>query len=243
VDADIVDPLARWRLRCATQGQPGYDEQGWLAAGRTSGSVPVGFDIEFESVVPAVDYAAAWSKMGVSNIFSHHYEAGCRWRGKVTLGGSEIECSGSLIRDHSWGPRNLVDAVDLAWWMPVVADDGKSFTTGVTLLRRGEWVGLMLEERGDGPELISTDPWVRVDGMSVPNGFDSATVLLDRDGGVERAARWESRLHCPVYYETMGSHRLDDVFCRVVLPDGRLGFGNLELNLPAPGGLAQNGSA
>jgi hypothetical protein len=232
VQADIVAPLDRWRLKSAAKGREGYGSGGWLAAGNEIGNVECGFDIEFEGVVQTVDYADLWPQMGVENIFTHHYEAGCRWKGTVTLGGESIACAGSLIRDHSWGPRDLKNAVDLAWWFPMVADDGSRFITGTSLLRDGAWVGFMMEESGDGPKLISTDPWLRPDGLAVPSGFDSATLLCQRDGAGERVYRYHARLHAPVYYETMGSHQLDDIFSRVELPSGGMAFGNLELNLP-----------
>jgi hypothetical protein len=232
VQADIIAPLDRWTLRCATKGRGGYDADGWLAAANEIGDIDCGFDIEFEGVVQAVDYADVWQQMAVSNIFTHHYEAGCRWKGRVWLGGASVQCEGSLIRDHSWGPRDLKNAVDLAWWFPMVADDGSRFITGTTLLRDGSWVGMLIEERGNGPRLVSTDPWLRPDGMPVPSGFDSATLIADRDGGADRVYTYQARLHTPVYYETMGSHQLDDVFSRVTLPDGGMAFGNLELNLP-----------
>jgi hypothetical protein len=180
--------------------------------------------------------AVAWDQMGVSNILSHHYAAGCRWRGRVSIDGSSRQCAGLMIRDHSGGPRDLARAVSLAWWLPVIADDGSSYITGASLLRRGQWVGFVLEETAAGPQLISTDPWVRPDGLAVPGGFECATVLTTRDGGSERVSRYRARLHTPVYYETMGTHRLDDVLSRVTLPSGRSGFGNLELNLPAGDG-------
>lgn len=227
IDADITDPMRRWRLRCSGTGVPGRDPEGWLAS--DSGDLPVGFDIELESLVPPVDWTAAWSALQIPNIMTEHYEAGARWKGRVWIGGSEVACEGWLVRDHSWGPRDLKNAIELAWWWPTVFQDG-SYLTGVGVLRSGRWGGFVLQEKGDGPELLSDDPWVRPGGLLTPDGFDQASMLTAPSGG--ELYTFESRLHCPVYYETMGSHQLDDVLCRVTAPDGKVGFGDLELNLP-----------
>jgi hypothetical protein len=151
------------------------------------------------------------------------------------VGTDEIACDGWLVRDHSWGPRDLKNAVEMAWWWPTVFEDG-SYLTGVSVLRRGKWGGFVIEEKGDGPKVLSADPWIRVHGREVVNGFEAAGVLTNPDGG--ELYRYESRLHCPVYYETMGSHRLDDVLSRVTGPDGKTGFGDVELNLPILAGEA-----
>lgn len=230
VDADVVRPLDRWRIRAATQGaEPG--PSGWIAQPSEPGTIDFGFNIDFSSAVPAVDWAVAWDGLGVPNIMSEHYEAGARWTGTVWIDGEGVSCSGLLVRDHSWGPRDLKNAVQLAWWLPVMFEDG-SYQTGASLLRNGRWVGFLLEERGDGAQLISTDPVVVVDGLQRVRGFESATLLRTRDGNAERVARYEARLHAPVVYETMGSHRIDDVFSIVTAGDGRRGFGTMELNLP-----------
>jgi|GEM_PF-6527621 len=231
IQADVRSPLERWRLRCAAPGvlHPGGPA---LVASDGTGDHEFGFDIELNSVVPPIDWGVAWAQLGIPDIMSDHYEAGARWQGTVWTGAQKSRCSGLLIRDHSWGPRNLSNAIRIAWWLPIVFDDGRSFMTGGSLLRDGRWGGFILEERGNGPRLISTDPMVRVDGLQTPGGFDSATILHTRDGGPERVYEYQVRLHVPIYYESMGANLLDEVFCRVTAADGRRGFADLQLNLP-----------
>lgn len=86
------------------------------------GHVRLDVDLTFEALGPAFDLGAleneTWS--------STHYEQHMRFRGTLEFAGQRITLSGSGLRDHSWGPRDM-SRIDHHAWVHGQFPDGFTF--------------------------------------------------------------------------------------------------------------------
>lgn len=231
VKIDVVEPFRHWHVTVDAWGVD--DESGGWVAERQAGDVRFGFDVDATSVLAPTDWTAATDALGLPEIILDHYEVACRFAGTVWCGDQRADVAGLLIRDHSWGPRDLA-TFDLAWWAPAVFDDATVFVSAVSILAGGRYQGFTLVDTGSGAQ-VRPEPWVRLAGFPEPYRFSSASVLLPRDGGADRLD-YECRLPFPVRYPEMGrGSYICDVFSVVTWGDRR-GFGSIELNRAEPAG-------
>lgn len=225
VKIDVVEPFRHWRVVVDALGAED-DSAGWIAE-QPSGDVRFGFDLDVTSSLAPTDWRAATEALGQPEIILDHYEVGCRFRGSLWCGERRADVGGLLIRDHSWGPRDLAK-FDLAWWTPAVFDDATAFVSAVTILAGGRYQGFTLVDTGEGARL-GPEPWVRIAGFPEPNRYSSASVLLPGDGGWDRL-EFDCRMPFPVRYPEMGAgHSICDAFSVARWGDRR-GFGTVELN-------------
>jgi hypothetical protein len=225
VKIDVVEPFRHWHVAVDARGA--VDEFGGWVAEQPTGDVRFGFDLDVTSELGPADWTAATTALGLPDVILDHYEVACRFSGSLWCGDHRADVSGLLIRDHSWGPRDLA-RFDLAWWTPAVFDDATAFVSGVTILAGGRYRGFTLIDTGDGPQL-GPEPWVRIAGFPEPYRFSAAAVLIPGAGGGDRID-FECRMPFPVRYPEMGEGSyICDVFSVATWGDRR-GFGTVELN-------------
>lgn len=183
--ANVVSPMERTKLRYDGKGFVGMDEEGFY--GGMSGDVPFGFDIEMISEHHPVNWSPHDEKIGLApEVAGNHYELGARWSGKLYCGDREIEASGLLARDHSWGPRKWTASTAAGFWAPITFDGGRRFISSCILLSHGKWSSFTVQADKNGIVDVCYDNWVRVDGFWVPRGYNSASLLRIFDDGIQR---------------------------------------------------------
>jgi hypothetical protein len=138
---EMLEPLRAWRLT--------MDGDAAVADGR---AVPVGLDVRFEALTPAigVDATSAPAKAsGASaatsaSVGKGHLEQAGRWHGTLTVDGTAHEWGEARgNRDKSWGPRRWGGPAMWRWFSINVGDDvhfgGIRIGTDAGDLHRG-WV-------------------------------------------------------------------------------------------------------
>jgi hypothetical protein len=166
--------------------------------------------------------------MGVPGIEHDHYEAACTWDGRVLIDGTEIDASGLLVRDHTWGRREYHE-FPFAWWTPACFDNGTAYFTGASILREGQWFGTSIFATED--EVITIpEHVVAIDGHLGLEGYSGATVQASTPGGETVCMEATSRVHLPARWPGFSEHYyMNDAFSTVRIGD-RVGFGDIELN-------------
>jgi len=225
VNLAVEKPFARWHVSADLMGDTN-EPNGW-AAEQSKGSTPFGFELEVTSTLGPTDWATAGAALGRPDIILDHYEVPCAWSGMVWCGDIRVAAHGLMVRDHSWGPRDLA-GFDLAYWTPMVFDDATAFISGVTILFGGRYVGFTYIDTGSGATLFE-QPWVRLAGFPERRGYSSASwrcLGADREEQVEI----DFRSHVPVRYPRMGNgHYFNDAL-GVATWGNRTGLGIVELN-------------
>ncbi|MDA4105784.1 hypothetical protein MHOL44478_00675 [Mycobacterium holsaticum DSM 44478] len=225
VSVAVEQPFRRWRVAVNLAGED--DGPGGWAAERTDGPTRFGFDLEVTSTLAPTDWGPAAAALGRPDVILDHYEVPCVWSGTVWCGDSQVSATGLLVRDHSWGPRDLA-TFDLAFWTPMVFADATMFISAVTMLVGGRHVGFTFIDTGSGAVLFE-QPWVRVAGFPERRGYGSASW---RCLGADREERVEIDVasHVPVRYPRMGDgHYFNDAL-GVATWGAHQGLGIIELN-------------
>ena len=174
LDVDIDTAFERVRVRYQDVGSRGPDAGGWY--GREAGDTPFGFDMQMQTLHPVFD-ASEYPivREHLLDAEGNHYEVGAAWTGRLWSGATEIEASGLLVRDHSWGGRTW--SWDALFWVPMVFDDSRVFGFNWTQRFEGSWTSgsVFLDESGRVDAV--DDFWVRLGGDPIPRRFDRAEVL------------------------------------------------------------------
>jgi hypothetical protein len=200
-----IDPFRTWRVALDTNG--------------------LGFDVVVESLLPPADWREALASLMASGTERDHYEVGARFTGRLTVGGSTVEASGLLVRDHTWGVRGY-DALDEAWWTPMVfAGPEPAYFTGVSVRYGDRWIGTSIAVDAAGTRVLPSHDVEVTTGEAGPAGYGSVVVRADP---VQVSATTAAHAHVP-YPEWAQGFWLNDAFCSVEW-DGRRGFGIVELN-------------
>ncbi len=200
-----IDPFRTWRVSLETDG--------------------LGFDVVVESLLPPVDWREALASLMASGTERDHYEVGARFTGRLVLGGTTVEASGILVRDHTWGVRGY-GALDEAWWTQMVfADPEPDYFTGVSVRYGDRWIGTSIAVDAAGTPVLPAHTVEVTDRSAGPAGYRSVVVRADP---AVLAATTAAHAHVP-YPEWAQGFWLNDAFCSVEW-DGRRGFGVVELN-------------
>ncbi len=158
LDVDIDTAFERVRVRYQDVGSRGPDAGGWY--GREAGDTPFGFDMQMQTLHPVFD-ASEYPivREHLLDAEGNHYEVGAAWTGRLWSGATEIEASGLLVRDHSWGGRTW--SWDALFWVPMVFDDSRVFGFNWTQRFEGSWTSgsVFLDESGRIDAV--DDFWVR----------------------------------------------------------------------------------
>ena len=118
-----VEPFKKWTksFRGAANLVNGEELRAGPYIPRRSEQVEV--ELVWEGLGPVFDLGHLSSNDTWS---SAHYEQHGKVRGYITCGGKRTELSGSGIRDHSWGPRDL-SRFNTHAWMSGQFQDGRTF--------------------------------------------------------------------------------------------------------------------
>lgn len=185
LDANVVRPMEETRLRYEGQGHVGRDEDGFYGA--LSGDVPFSFDIEMTSRHHPVNWSPHDAIIGLDpKVAGNHYELGAQWSGKLRIGDREVEASGLLVRDHSWGARQWTKRTTGGFWAPMVFDNGRRFISGCLSLSHEGWRTFTVKADENGIVDACYDNWIRVNGPQVPRLFNAASLLRITENGLER---------------------------------------------------------
>ena len=228
---DVVRPLERIAIRFSGRGAVGFDEDGFLGA--RTGDVDFGFDAEMQSEHPAINWEPHDRIAGFDISFAgNRYEQGARWKGRLRIGDRELEASGLLVRDHSWGRRRWTHSTVGGFWTPMVFDGGRKFISGICSTR-GSFQSFTVMADRSGDVDVSYDNWVRFNaGSLVARQFDRAELLRILDGRLERY-RYDGHLHLAFARHasfTDARHRfgIADMYSTITGPNGLVGFGTLQ---------------
>lgn len=175
--------------------------------------VPLGFDLEWESVAPGYPYP------GVSR-----YEVSCRVSGDILIGNESLAVDVWGQRDHSWGTR---DWWTYPWcWTAGRLDDGTAFHAS----------------HPEVPGIDYQPGYVASGGAITPaSGFTVQTTYGDDalPSGAQMQLHDLSMAvtplgHAPLRLEAPDGRvgRLARALCRFDVSDGRSGYGWGEWNLP-----------
>jgi hypothetical protein len=139
----VEEPFKQVRLRYEGTGVAHTSDLD-LPCLASAGSVPYGMDLRLHGLAGPIDWHEPLSAM--SAIENDHYEMAGTWEGTLHYGGRRIQASGMFLRDHTWGLRNYTpdrqsdDAshghggFDIAWWTPMVLDEGRTFVNGIQVV-------------------------------------------------------------------------------------------------------------
>lgn len=223
----VEEPFSRWQVAVNLMGEA--DEASDWAAEKLTGPVPFGFDLKITSTLGPTDWASSGAALGRPDIILDHYEVPCMWSGSVWCGNSRVSATGLLVRDHSWGPRDLA-TFEFAFWTPMVFGEATAFISGVTMLVGGHYAGFTYIDTGSGA-VLHEQPWVRLAGFPERHGYGSASWRCPADGDhPDEQVEIEVRSHVPVCYPGMGDgHYINDAL-GVATWGARTGLGIVELN-------------
>ena len=79
--------------------------------------------LRFEDFFPRYDWFALLNRPAPAAHSSCHYEVAGRMKGRVCIGGREIEVDALGYRDRSWGPRRWDTLRGTRWWPSVFGPD------------------------------------------------------------------------------------------------------------------------
>jgi hypothetical protein len=210
-----TEPLQVWRITGRGGARVWADPAAVFTERPTSMPVvDLSFDLEWRAAAPAFPYTE-----------TTRYEQASWVQGEVTIGGEHLEvyCPGQ--RDHSWGNR--------VWSFPWVWCSGHlpgstSFHAVRTLVPGGSnfQTGFVAEPGRDLQRADRVDVAYTVDDHDLPT---AATLTV---GSLQLAVTPE--LHAPAMIQSPDgvASRFPRSMVRVETPDGRVGHGWLELNLP-----------
>ena len=206
-------PLERFAVRLEATGEA-HDDAAALLRGEAGRPVAVALDLVWDTDGEPYAYRV-----------TTRYEIPCRVRGRVRVGGEELELRAVGQRDHSWGTRDWWAA---EWmWSAGHLDDGTRLH-GVEFRvpdapRIG--VGYIQPPGGDLHEVdaVTADEQVGADGLitSARIGFGADLALT-----VEPLAFGPLRLVAPDGRISFFPRAM----CRLTAPDGRAGVGWVEWN-------------
>jgi hypothetical protein len=226
VEVDVIVPFERMRLRFEGLGRTGPDSGGWFGAAAGAGTERFGFEIDLVTEHPVFDGAAYPIFHDSLDVAGNHYEAGARWRGRLWSGDNEVEASGLLIRDHSWGGR--VWAWEEVYWVPMVFDEGRSYRFNWCQRSQGEWRSMSVQTDSTGKVEVADELWIRLGGRPVPRQFWSAEVLRAGAGGTSKSLL-RGDIHLPVRRARSGAKvGLSDMYS-TVLDDWGQGFSTVQI--------------
>jgi hypothetical protein len=217
-DTSCLEPHQRWQL--SFEGDAVALDDPKDAYGDERGErVPIAFEFEWEGCAPVFVYP------GVSR-----YEQSCMVHGEVLIGSSDTKLGFDTPvpgqRDHSWGVR---DWWAFPWvWTAGALEDGTRFHASRPEVPMKYEPSYRVDPDGSfhpafefevgisyGEDGLPSDTTMRVAGLDVV-----ATPLLPGGVLMEAPDGRNGRLHRAV--------------CRFTAPDGRIGVGWTEWNLPPP---------
>lgn len=237
LDANIITPFERLRMRYDGKGARGPNVAGWY--GLKPGDIDFGFEIELNTDHPVVNWtphfkAAGWGRVDGSDAVlpgqteplagadpGDHYEMGARWKGRVWSGAQTVEAEGLLVRDHSWGPRGW--SVRESFWAPITLDGGRTFISTCSGLW-DDWKGFSIYADARGVVNVVPEVWVRTAGPVVPRQFRYVD-LLRRGEGLCEQYRFDAGIHLPMMRH---NSFIDN-------PDDRFGFSHIYATVSGKG--------
>ncbi|MER6830716.1 hypothetical protein ABT352_32315 [Streptosporangium sp. NPDC000563] len=231
---EVVEPFRRWRLRYEGRGFVGPDADGWYFT--QDGDVPFGFDVElttrhhpvFVSELAAKLFAddPGAREMGIWFV-ANHYQAGAEWTGRLFSGDTVTEASGLLVRDHTWGPRDI--RIDDIFWTPMVFDGARRFVASSCALYDGVWRSYFIEADETGIVHVLPDYRVRTNAVASRPAFTAADSIAVGDGVVRRFTHPRG-VHVPAGRKKtfQGSTRGLVNFLAEVHSDASVGFGTVQ---------------
>ncbi|MEW2580972.1 spirocyclase AveC family protein [Streptomyces syringium] len=185
LDVDIHTPLESWTMRYEGKGIRGADKYGLYA--QAPGNVPFGFSVDFRQLLPAADLGAIYTEAITSDMAPTHYAAAATFTGTVWCSGQPIPISGLLTRDHSWGPREWAFDIQPGAVYGVLDEGRTLITTASCVVDQQKWGGFSVIHDENGTRR-SGDPWWRVIGPPIVDGFREAYMRFPDEEGVLEAA-------------------------------------------------------
>lgn len=232
VEVRFVEPFRRLEVGIDALLEPGEGPLGLLTT-TGPGAVRATVELELESDLPAVDFAAALDDIvgaleasgeGPQMGRQEHYEQGGRWRGRLRLGNRAVTTQGLFVRDHSWGIRR--EHQDFrAFWTASCLDDGNVFCNAIGIPTGDRIAGIGAVADGNGVR-FTTDVDARFHPVAGIGAYGSVDVRYGDPIATELQAR--TRRHVPIPLPHSGPGRYDNNAISNVRMDGRLGFGVME---------------
>jgi hypothetical protein len=229
---DVVEPFRRIRVGLRAGLAAGEGPLGLLTL-TTGGDVPVAVDLQLESDLPVVDFAAGLDAIvGTLRDNAHgpqmgrqeHYEQGGRWRGTLRVGDREAAGEGLFVRDHSWGIRSEQQDFK-AFWTASCLDGGNVFCNAIGIPTGDRIAGIGAVADADGVR-FTRDVHARFRPAPGIGSYDSVDVHFG--AGIDRTMQARTRRHVPIPLPHSGPGRCDNNAISSVLMEGKLGFGVME---------------
>lgn len=232
VQVGAVDPFRRWHVAVDASLTEGEGPLGLLTL-HEGGDLPVAVDLQLESDLPVVDFAAALDEMvgrlrtnadGPQMGRQEHYEQGGRWHGTLRVGDREVAGRGLFVRDHSWGVRSEQQRFQ-AFWTASCLDGGRVFCNAIGIPSGEEVVGIGAIADADGVRFTKqvTARFAPRPGIA---SYDAVTVGFG--AGIDATLEATTRRHLPIPLPHSGPGRYDSNAMSRVRMDGKEGFGVME---------------
>jgi hypothetical protein len=223
LEADIIAPFERLRLRFAGQGSRGPDKSGWF--GRDPGQLPFSLEIDMTTVHAPFDTRSFPGLHGTGDLpgSGNHYELGGSWTGILRSGDKVAEAKGLVVRDHSWGGR--IWTWDELFWIPMVFAEQRQYVFNLSARHGTDWTSLSVTMGEHGVIRTADELWVRLGGGRRPRQFAQADVLMGGPGASELATL-HGEIHLPVG-RARSRIGLSDMYS-TVSSGGRIGFGTIQ---------------